>query len=256
MVILNVRSRRVIMTINEYNKELEVFYLKYFNENKIEDSLTLDKLSVPMLLKLDESYFNPEKPTIIIFGQETKYWGKKDFNTYFHLRDKVDETVKSVMNHYSWQLNNTKRKTRSVLIRTNRKIQNQLTDNYNILWSNIYKYSYDGKRVSKNVTKEHFKTIMKHQKEFMKFELELFQPKGMIFFTGKRLDREIEHNLDAKVKWIENYDAFSSRLDIKSTFNIDEDIKVLRSYYPQYLSRKKKLDSVVEYSKELFLKKT
>ena len=96
---------------------------------------------------------------------------------------------------------------------------------------------------------------MKHQKEFMKFELELFQPKGMIFFTGKRLDRAIEHNLDAKVKCIKHYDTFSSRLDIKSNFNIDEDVKVLRSYHPQYLSRKKKLDSVVEYTKELFLNK-
>jgi len=183
-----------------------------------------------MLLKVNENYFNPEKPTIIIFGQETNIWGEKNHNTYFDIRDDSEETIKSVMGHYEWQLNRLKSK--STLITLNIAIKEQLSYKYNILWSNLYKYSYDGKRLTKNVSKEHFKNIMKHQKAFMKFELELFQPQGMIFLTGKKLDTEIEYNLNSQVERVENYGEFCSKLKITSEFDISKDIKAFRTPHP------------------------
>ena len=233
------------MTVNEYNKKLEEFYFDYFKSNEIIDSSNLNKLSVPMLLKVNENYFDPNKPTIFIFGQETNIWGEENHNTYFHLRDNTDSTIKSVMGHYEWQLNRSKSK--STLITLNIDLKEKLSAKYNVLWSNLYKYSYEGKRITKNVSKEHFKNIMKHQKEFMKFELELFQPEGMIFLTGKNLDTEIEHNLNAKVERINNYGEFCSQLKITSDFDIKQDMKVFRTPHPdRYRWEKINKNDVIE----------
>jgi hypothetical protein len=249
-------KKELTMTIEEYNQKLEAFYFDYFKSNGISDSTNLNKLSVPMLLKMNENYFNPEKPTIIIFGQETNIWGVENHSTYFDIRDNTEETIKSVMGHYEWQLNRLKSK--STLITLNIAIKEKLGYKYNILWSNLYKYSYGGKRLygsrTKNVSKEHFKNIMKHQKSFMKFELELLQPQGMIFLTGKGLDTEIEYNLNSKVERVENYGDHCSRLNIRSDFDIDENIKTFRAPHPDWCRYRKDINqkNVIEYLTEVF----
>jgi len=237
------------MNIKEYNQKLEEFYSDFLQSNPIEDSSNLNKLSAPMLLKVNESYFDPKKPTIMIFGQETNIWGEKDLNTYFNIRDNTDATIESLMRHYEWQLN--RQKSKSTLISLNILLKEKLGAKYNLLWNNLYKYSYDGKRTSKFVSKEHFKNIMKHQKPLIQFELELFQPQGMIFLTGKGLDREVEYNLNAKVEKIKDYGKHCSQLKIISDFNIDKGIKAFRTPHPdryrwEKINKNDVVDCIVE----------
>lgn len=239
------------MTINQYNRKLEAFYLNYFTSNEIIDSSNLDKLSVPMLLKVNENYFDPKKPTIFIFGQETKYWGEEPYNTYFSIRDSSGKTIKYIMEHYEYKLK--EKKSKSPLLTLNRDIKDKLGFKYNVLWNNLYKYSYEGERISKYVSKEHFKNIMKHQKVFMQFELELFQPQGMIFLTGKGLDTELEYNFNCHIERLKSYGDYCSQLKITSDFNIDKEIQTFRTPHPGWCKWGKiSKDEIIKYIVQFF----
>ena len=243
------------MTIDAINSELEAHYNNYFPIMKIETESSLEKLSVPILMKVDKSYYDPTKPTIMVFGQEVNVWGDEKFHRYIDIEDNEREAITSIMNHYQWQLQTLKTK-RSLFIKAFLKVKEELGDKYNILWNNIYKYSYDGKRTWDYIKGDDYEKILAHQQPLMKHELELFQPVGMIFFTGHGLDKAIEKNLDATISKKRIFENGSVEIELKSEFSISQNMKVFRTYHPQYLARKNNLDSILEYIKKVFLEES
>ncbi|OYQ85617.1 hypothetical protein [Wohlfahrtiimonas chitiniclastica] len=213
------------------NHQLEQLYAENF-DNFLKKRLLLGKQisSYPLLLKIDEEKWKSADVKIMIFGQETRGWGKDENNNTIHsLMDTYYrfyyEITKNKARHRTFfqGFNRVKKLIEKTVEYQNRKIE--------IVWNNINKigkYSGVGVRdVTRQLERETFNVISQ--------EMEILKPDLVIFFTGPARDEDIKFNFKSMKERIEHKRTppyGKRRKGGKYAFIDVNGVKAVRLYHP------------------------
>lgn len=217
-------------------KELEAFYNKKFL-----DSSMSDECSSPHLISLNNSRVNTD---IMIIGQETNSW----YGSYLDFKNRG---VENQMKIYDTFMDENYEKMNTLFWRYAKMLINN--DTFVPVWTNIFKFDLgDDKGRDKNISKaskEEYAKIIQFHEGILAKEIEIIQPKIIIFFTGHVYDKLF---FDPIVKRDGDYKELYRRIDELN--GVDEwkcallDLKkfdgfsnfrgkAFRTYHPIYLNR-------------------
>ena len=217
-------------------KELEAFYNKKFLENAM-----LDEYSSPHLISLNNARVNTD---IMIIGQETNSW----YGSYLDFRNRG---VENQMKIYDAFIDENYQKMNTLFWRYMKKIINN--NNVVPVWTNIFKFDLGDarggdKNISKASTEEYAEIIQFHQ-GILAREIEIIQPKIIIFFTGHTYDKLffdpiVKRDGDYKelyrsIDELEGIDEWKCAFFDLKKFDGFSNFKgkAFRTYHPIYLNR-------------------
>ena len=222
--------------MQQKQKELEAFYNEKFLENTMSDDY-----SSPHLISLNSTKVTTD---IMIIGQETNSW----YGSYLDFRNRG---VKEQMNIYDTFMDENYQNMNTLFWRYTKNIINN--DNLVPVWTNIFKFDLgDAKGSTKNISKaskEEYAKIIEFHQGILAREIEIIQPKIIIFFTGHTYDvlffdpivkregdyRELYRNIEA----LEGIDEWKCALLNLKKFDGFLNFKgeAFRTYHPIYLNR-------------------
>lgn len=217
-------------------KELEEFYSKKFLDNNMSD-----EYSSPHLISLNNTRVNTD---IMIIGQETNSW----YGSYLDFKNRgVDNQMKI----YDTFIDESYQKMNTLFWSYSKKIINH--KDFVPVWTNIFKFDLgDARGKNKNISKaskEEYEKIIEFHQGILAREIEIIQPKIIIFFTGHIYDKLffdpiVKKDGDYKELYrsigkLEGIDEWKcAMLDLKKFdgfFNFKG--KAFRTYHPIYLNR-------------------
>jgi hypothetical protein len=220
-------------------EKLYQYYQEKFINNKISD-----KYSSPHLISLENSKINTD---IMIIGQETNSW----YGSYLDFQTHGVEKQMSIYNNF---MNENYQTMNTIFWRDTKYI---IDDNTIIpIWTNIFKFDLgDSTKKDKNISKaskEEYTKIIEFHQDILAKEIEIIQPRIIIFFTGHTYDKLF---FDPIVKKTGDYKKLYKKID--ELKDIDEwqcgtlDLKnfegfhnfkgkAIRTYHPSYLNRNSK----------------
>lgn len=217
------------MTLQEKQNKLNELYKPFFSNVKDKVGNEIGQYGNPLLIDLVKT--NNINTDVMIFGQETNTW-------YNDIKD-IDKLIEI----YSKFLNDNLR-SNTPFWQCFRKWLGD--ENSVFVWNNLSKMDYNsnGNRSILNCPEQ--KEILKKSAELIKQEIEIIQPKIIIFLSGPRYDFIIQNYLGAKKKDILEI-AKENQL---CEFELEgfENIKSFRAYHPGYLNRRGDLkNKIVEF---------
>ena len=182
------------------------------------------ELSAPILIKIPTSYLLQDVKLMII-GQQTQGWGDGDINDLLDCYEDFNFGEKYYASPF-WNIT--------------RKIEKALgIDRFAIVWSNLNRCDYNGKRPPIKIEKD-----LRILFPLLLGEIEILQPDVVIFFTGPYFDEHIKH-------------AFiNSRFESVETFTNKELSRInhkllpqhtYRTYHPKYLRISRIESKIIEY---------
>ncbi|MDY5519814.1 uracil-DNA glycosylase family protein [Campylobacter lanienae] len=225
------------MTLQEKQNKLNELYKPFFNNVKDKVGNKIGQHSNPLLIDLAKT--NNINTDVMIFGQETDTW-------YNDIKD-IDKLIEI----YSKFLND-KLEQRRLFWQCFRKWLGDENGIY--VWNNLSKMDYNnsdgGNRSILRCPNEKIKEeILKGSAEIIKKEIEIIEPKIIIFLSGPYYDFIIENYLGAKKK--DNLEiAKIAEENELCEFELKgfENIKSFRTYHPGYLNRRPDLkNKIVEF---------
>ena len=216
------------MTLQEKQNKLNELYKPFFNNVKDKVGDDIGQYGNPLLIDLAKT--NNINTDVMIFGQETDAWhnGIKD----------IDELIEK----YSKFLNDNLR-SNTPFWQCFRKWLGDENGVY--VWNNLSKMDYHSNGGSRSILKCPNKKILEESAEIIKKEIEIIEPKIIIFLSGPYYDFIIENYLGGKKKVLEI--AKENQL---CEFELEgfENIKSFRTYHPRYLNTKGDLkNKIVEF---------
>ncbi|MCI7103203.1 MAG: hypothetical protein MR927_03295 [Campylobacter sp.] len=215
------------MTLQEKQNKLNELYKPFFNNVKDEVGDEIGRYGNPLLIDLAKT--NNINADVMIFGQETNTW-------YNGIKD-IDELIEK----YSKLLNNNPLLNKPFW----QCFIKWLGDENGVyVWNNLSKMDYNSNG-SRSILKCPNKKILEESAEIIKKEIEIIEPKIIIFLSGPYYDFIIENYLGAKKKVLEI--AKENQL---CEFELEgfENIKSFRTYHPRYLNTKGDLkNKIVEF---------
>ncbi|MDO2409015.1 uracil-DNA glycosylase family protein [Campylobacter magnus] len=216
------------MTLQEKQNKLNELYKPFFNNVKDKVGDDIGQYGNPLLIDLAKT--NNINTDVMIFGQETDTW-------YNDIKD-IDKLIEI----YSNFLNN-KLEARRLFWQCFRKWLGDENGVY--VWNNLSKMDYHSNGGSRSILKCPNKKILEESAEIIKKEIEIIEPKIIIFLSGPYYDFIIENYLGGKKKVLEI--AKENQL---CEFELEgfENIKSFRTYHPRYLNTKGDLkNKIVEF---------
>lgn len=197
--------------------------------------------SSPHLISLNTKNISTD---IMFIGQETNEW-------YGSWSDFKKRSLVEQMSIYENFLNDLYIQTKSIFF----KYVRELIANNNIVpvWTNLFKVDLGDSNKQKNISKlssDELLNMRQLHEGLLAKEIEIIQPKIIIFFTGHNYDKlfidpVILKQQDYK-KLYKNIDALSvdewkcCKLDLKSCEGFESfDGVAFRTYHPMYLNRTK-----------------
>jgi len=239
--------------MNTINEQLKELYITKFSEGtpcflqQLREKRRLDnkkeRPAYPLLLKINEENYHNADLRIMTFGQETNSWEHEVNSELIPIDQSIDfieETVVTFMDHYNRFLNDklTKKGKKSPFWNAHSKILKKLKNSkVEIVWNNIYKIG----NKSKNHNKPHSNIRQMENASFdvISKEIEILKPDVLIFFTGPNYEKRVNKKFQIN-KMIEvSSDISKSEL---AKFFLENGILSYRTYHPNYLQRKKKMD--------------
>ena len=239
--------------MKQKQKELQEFYKTKFENFELSNSY-----SSPLLISLDNEKINTD---IMVVGQQTNGWygNFNDFNS--RGIDKQMKIYDKFMREHCYSI-------RSIFFRY---VKDVIDDNVIIpVWTNLFKFDLGDNRETRNISKlneksDEFSKIIDFHSDILAREIEIIQPKIIIFFTGHPHDKIF---FDKIVKKDDDYQKLYKEIEILKNKDIDrwkcgildlssfEDFsffngKAIRTYHPVYLNRnfKKFGDDILSYIK-------
>ncbi|RAZ48913.1 uracil-DNA glycosylase family protein [Campylobacter hyointestinalis] len=215
------------MTLQEKQNKLNELYKPFFNNVKDKVGNKIGQHSNPLLIDLAKT--NNINTNVMIFGQETDTW-------YNDIKD-IDELIEI----YSKFLND-KLRSKTPFWQCFRKWLGDENGVY--VWNNLSKMDYNSNG-SRSILRCSNKKILEESSKIIKKEIEIIEPKIIIFLSGPRYDFIIQNYLGAKKKVLEK--AKENQL---CEFELEgfKNIKSFRTYHPGYLNRRPNLkNKIVEF---------
>jgi hypothetical protein len=222
-------------------------FLHQLRENR-RSSIKEERPAYPLLIKIDEKKYQQSDFKIMIFGQETNSWERrqiKDFtpveNSHEIIENTIDLFMTQYLDYFSEKIEhkgiaspfwNTLKKTNKVL--------KQSKPNLYIIWNNIYKIG----NISRNCNRP-YESVRKF--ENLKFgnvieeEINILKPDLLILFTGPQYEprvKKILHIKDSKPL------QESINVDELAYLNLEFGVRAYRTYHPNHLYRKKKTNYI------------
>jgi len=210
------------MNFNEKLFEIYKENINILNTNSEKQA----QVTHPFLLSIPDDCGNKIK--IMIFGQETNDWG--EFS---------DNNIEKKMDAYKnfWFDKNSKFSKVGTFQQVLTKFQNMLEiDKTCCIWNNTIKI---GKRKDKGIPSQELLDWQENWFDVVKQEVELLKPDFIIFFNAnKTYDKYIEKSL-GKYTQSKYSDKYKKNAFSKLVFEDYKEIKVFRTYHPNYLRRSK-----------------
>ena len=193
------------MTENTQNiqKKLNQIYNIELNKNKINSLKDINKLSAPLLIKVNENYLNSNLK-IMYIGKETNHWlthhsikqNKRGLVGVYN-NDVLD--IDRLLKRYNKRMTQLNDWKKNAIFKQYKNIKDQLIDTKigsgSIIWNNLFKMSYDrGKGYSKS-SLGHSKELQIISKKIFLKELEILKPNILIFVVGSTYDKVIKDYL-------------------------------------------------------------
>jgi hypothetical protein len=203
------------------------------------------KMSPPLLVAPQTKWFESEE-RILVVGQETLGWkkGKLGINTFSDFK-KIPDSVVGLQNAYIdfCFSSNSKRNRNSPFWRAYRKIRAAFDSNIygietNVLWTNLYRCSNDGKSWLGRNDKGERRLVEQAFDGLLLREIEILAPTGVVFFTGPRYDGYLKASLNGEYATLPVDDSYTTRELAKVCIN-KRSILAYRTYHPNYLQRAK-----------------
>lgn len=215
-------------------QQLEAFYEEKFYKNDV-----ITSLSSPYLISLEVQNQNPN---VMIVGQETNEWFY-DWEAFKRIG------VQAQMKVYKDYHDNHKEHNRLYFAYAKHVMgSNEMVPVFN----NMFKFDLGDKSKTKNISNasdEQLKELLDFHKGILAKEIEIIQPKIILFFTGHVYDKLF---IDPIIKQEGDYRKLYKKIDALS---VDEwkcchlDLKhfpgfenfngiAFRTYHPMYLNRK------------------
>lgn len=220
---------------SKQNKLIDFYKSKFLN-----DSIP-KTYSSPHLISLNKKNINTD---IMIIGQETNSW-------YGNYDDFNNRGIQEQMKIYDNFMENIYTEKNNIFFRYVKDVIND--ENCVPVWTNLFKFDLeDARNKDKNISKsskEEYENIINFHNEILAKEIEIVQPKIIIFFTGQTYDKLFFDPLVIKDK---NYRDLYNKISVFD--NIDEwkcavmDLKkysgftnfkgkAIRTYHPSYLNK-------------------
>jgi len=172
--------------------KLNEIYMKIFTQDNLKNLKDKDKLSAPLLLKIYDSYLMADIK-IMYIGKEVNYWlthptipeDKRGLNGTVS-SDGID--IERLLNRYDDQMTRSDKWEKNAFFRQYKNIKDQLVDTVvgsgSIVWNNLFKMAYDTGHSYSKTSKGHSDKLNEISKELFLKELEIINPKILIFVTG------------------------------------------------------------------------
>lgn len=227
--------------------------LKDFYEEKFLNYEMSENYSSPHLISLEAKNTNTN---IMFIGQETNQW-------YGNWKELHSRGIDGQMNIYKDFIDTHYLSMNNLFFKYIKEIINKQA--MVPVWTNLFKYDLGDDSVIKNISKapkEKLKEIIDFHQGILAKEIEIIQPKIIVFFTGHNYDKLF---IDPIIKKDGDYTKLYKKID---NLSVDEwkcchlDIKqcdgfenfngvAYRTYHPMYLNR-----NINKFGKEIleFLK--
>lgn len=235
--------------MNNKNQLLLEYYKDKFDGIKI-----LEHVSSPLLLSTNYELINSD---IMFVGQETNsYYGNWHD---FELRG-----IENQMDIYKMFMNDEYPNMNNLFFQYIKK----LIDNPSVtpVWNNLFKFDLGDTSKKRNIShssSNELTYIQSFHNGLLAKEVEIIQPKLIVFFTGHVYDKLyfdpiIKKKADFKLLYrpieelqINNIDEWKCcTLDLRQFEGFENYTgKAIRTYHPLYLNRTKYRDSILEYIK-------
>lgn len=225
------------MTLQEKQNKLNELYKPFFNNVKDKVGNEIGQYGNPLLIDLAKT--NNINTDVMIFGQET--------NTWYNDIKNIDELIEI----YSKFLNDNLR-SNTPFWQCFRKWLGDENGVY--VWNNLSKMDYnnsdgDNRSILGCPNEKIREEILKESAKIIKKEIEIIEPKIIIFLSGPSYDFIIEDYLGGKKKDnLEIAKIAEERQLCEFELKGFENIKSFRTYHPEYLNRSGDLkNKIVEF---------
>lgn len=207
------------------------------------DATLLNRMSPPLLMAPQRRWFSSDKK-ILVVGQETLGWKQPDINIEsFNDFVKTENSVNLLQEAYVKFCFAKKHKNRtSPFWRAYREIREAFEVSSsggidtNVLWTNLYKVSNNGRSWYGKNNRDDRKVVEKVLREVLSREISILKPTGIIFFTGPKYDRYLKESIQGQVTLSKLDDRYPARQLARLCIE-DLPIHVCRTYHPNYLQR-------------------
>ncbi|MBW7954294.1 hypothetical protein H3C61_00575 [Candidatus Gracilibacteria bacterium] len=227
--------------------QIENLYGDYFDYYK---SISETNKSFPFFFSFDNAFYDYQKETILVYGQETfgypsKHWVIKTnnknlyFDNTYNFKDCIDinnlcyklfdfpdliNIDKSIQKHFNSPFWNFLKELRKQYKR----------EKYNLIWSNLIKFDINGKRIDEDIIKKLGKKFIEEHTEILNKEINFINPEKIIIL-GKQKDKNTIYN---KILLNTISSNFPSSI-INDYINVDKFNKIYHISHPNYLNRNK-----------------
>lgn len=250
-------------TTIEINERLSEIYSDMKSGVNIENEVA-GHLSCPLLMYITDEWVTSDKK-ILIVGQETLGWGATqkneygydwtyddlvDFNDFKNYPNSVDALI-HLYKIFEFSLHQHQNYN-GPFFRAYREVRKTVENNFDgintsVLWTNMFKMSFDNGSVYKAPQKER-EEILDVSRDILHKELETLKPDIVIFFTGP----EYNDSLYSIFNGIEkiNYLGY----DPEKTAKLSHDIlpkNTWRTYHPGYLQRSNQWEIIDNICKDV-----
>ena len=235
---------------------LETIYTRLRKITSIKEDIET-KMSPPLLINPTKKWFESNK-RILVVGQETLKW-KKDWlgiNSFSDFR-RVPESIVKLQDAYDdfCFAETSKKHKNNPFWRAYRAIRNAFDSSErgietNVLWTNLYKCSNDGKSWYGKKDASARKSVEDELQGILLEEIKILEPTDIIIFTGPRYDHYLNQSLNGNIEFAPINDQFSTRQLAKFCIN-GLSIPGFRTYHPNYLQRSKNWKVIDLLIKEL-----
>lgn len=243
------------MKKEEKQQKLREFYDKKFSNIDLDENL-----SSPHLISLNNKNINTD---IMVIGQETNSWDGSIKDFYKRGLDAQMKIYDEFMNIHYQNKNN-------LFFKYIKDIVNDIS--ITPVWTNVFKFDLGDGTSVKNISKASsgtYEKVLKFHEDILSKEIEIIQPKIIIFFTGHTYDKLF---FDPIVKKDGDYKKLYLKIDelngidewkcCKMNLNYFEGFEhfkglAFRTYHPIYLNRNLKTfgKNIVDYLKQEFKEK-
>lgn len=200
--------------------------------------------------------FYPNKPTMMIVGQQARDWGK--YHNNLNMSEIQTCTTKYMLKQLSPDPNQHYIKEECGDIKFNRspfwKFIRKFSPDYNLYWTNIDKIHEITLSDKTKPLIEEEEIILNQRifdgKSILEKEIEIVDPKYIIFVSGPNYHKSMQTALGIDLSQkpqINNCSIVSIRCDNE----LLKDRFVYWTYHPHYLARRKKMDCVITNIEEL-----
>jgi hypothetical protein len=243
-------------TMIDINKRLSEIYSEMKSGVNIENEVA-DHLSCPLLMYVTDKWVTSDKK-ILIVGQETLGWGETknnewgydwiyddlvDFNNFKNYHTSV-EALMHLYKIFEFSLHQ-RQNYNGPFFRAYREVRKSVENNVDgintsVLWTNLFKMSFDGGSVNVATEKER-EEILDVSRGMLHKELETLKPDVVVFFTGPQYNDSLYSIFNGveKISYL-GYDP-------EKTAKLSHDFlpkNTWRTYHPSYLQRSKKWEVI------------